>query len=473
MPHVQVINETQLPLHISLRQISPLHYQNNVLPGNKADFHCGRVWFTIEARIDRGGDNDGSYSKFETFAAPVAVTLTVLSLGAGAVYVAAAGGASAAFASVSARVGAAAASHAPTARRLYKYARKGQRVVQIGQVLGIGGGAIAGKRLAEKETPSAEQEGRQKPHTGVSSKVQDEGEQKSQGLLGGLLDWDEKKRVKEAKKVLKGLLEGSVVSSAGWYMGGDRVIRIKGGPRATQLEDILVIETDTLEDFVVTGDEAPASSLHEENGLSQSQGWFGSFRKPKQDKGVKGAAGAEKSACSMTEQDIKDAAASQSDQSAGVETEPQLVEAMDATSLQSPSSSHAPSSISSRASAESLFTRVKRSRAERADRMATLAAKPAAEGPRRELQRSSKTTADAEKEAEESADEVRVLKEMGFTEEQVQRAIKATGRPEDAALAEKEADSLRKGDADGRTQSPRRTGPQRSPSWRRALALQS
>jgi hypothetical protein len=138
----------------------------------------------------------------------VAVTLTALSLGAGAIYVAgaasAAGGMSAAVAAISARVGATAAAQAPTARRLYKYARKGQRVVQIGQVLGIGGGALAGKALAGKGEAGEAPQG----HTEVTSKV---GDGSAKGILGGLLDWDENKRVKEAKKTLKNLLEGSVV----------------------------------------------------------------------------------------------------------------------------------------------------------------------------------------------------------------------------------------------------------------------
>lgn len=157
--------------------------------------------------VDRGDGN--GYTKIDTFAAPVAVTLTALSLGAGAIYVvgaaSAAGGMSAAVAAISARVGATAAAQAPTARRLYKYARKGQRVVQIGQVLGIGGGALAGKALAGKGEAAGEAP---QGHTEVTSKV---GDGSAKGLLGGLLDWDENKRVKEAKKTLKNLLEGSVV----------------------------------------------------------------------------------------------------------------------------------------------------------------------------------------------------------------------------------------------------------------------
>lgn len=90
----------------------------DVLPGEKAEFHVGSVFFTVEARIDQGGTN--GYTRFESVAAPIAITVTVLSLGAGAIYFAgaasAAGGMSAAVAAISARIGATAATHGPTVR---------------------------------------------------------------------------------------------------------------------------------------------------------------------------------------------------------------------------------------------------------------------------------------------------------------------------------------------------------------------
>ena len=247
MPTVTIINDTQVPLHISLRHISPIHFVNNVAPGSPAVFKSvGRVWFTIEARIARGGRDNNEYTLVESFAAPVGVSLCVLSLGAGAVWVAgaatAAGGVGAAITSISARIGATAAAQAPTARRLYKYARQGQHIVQIGQVLGLGGGALLGKKAAEAQLngpAQSELERRQKEQGGKS-----------------WFAWDENARVKEAKKVLKGLLEGSVVSSAGWFMKKDRTIRIKGGPRATEMDGLLVIETDTLEAFEVVSDDS-------------------------------------------------------------------------------------------------------------------------------------------------------------------------------------------------------------------------
>lgn len=244
MPQIIIKNETQVPLHISLRHISPIHFQNNIAPGKAAVFKTGRVWFTIEARIARGGTDDNSYTLIDSIAAPLAVSLCAVSLGAGAVWVAgaatAAGGVTAAVTTISARVGAAAASQAPTARRLYKYARQGQRFVQIGQVIGLGGGALLGKKAAE-----AQQGG---PAKSELERKQDEKGGKS------WFNFEENKKLKEAKKVLKGLLEGSVVHSQGWYFGKDRSIYIRGGPRATEVDGLLIIETDTLEPFEVVSE---------------------------------------------------------------------------------------------------------------------------------------------------------------------------------------------------------------------------
>ncbi len=55
MPTITLVNDTSVPLHISLKQVSPLYYENNVPPsGGKAVFkNVGPVWFTIEARIAR------------------------------------------------------------------------------------------------------------------------------------------------------------------------------------------------------------------------------------------------------------------------------------------------------------------------------------------------------------------------------------------------------------------------------------
>lgn len=275
MPRITIKNETEVPLHIALRHISPIHFINNVAPGQEAVFpHVGRVWFTVEARIARKANmeqNDGKeeeseaeetfssskssnkkekkqkrrqaveknneYTMLQAVAAPVAVSVAALSLGAGAIYVGmaagAAGSVTAALSSISAQVSTAAASQVPTARRLYKYAQKGQKVVQIGQVLGIGGGALLGNRAAIAQS-------RQQNEGQIPEDVHDE--------LTGQADIE---RIKKVKDVLTGLIEKSAVRSHGWYMNRDRVMIIRGGPRAAELDQWLIIETDTVTPFEV------------------------------------------------------------------------------------------------------------------------------------------------------------------------------------------------------------------------------
>ena len=241
MPNVTFINDTQVPLHICLKQVSPLHYANSVPPnGGQATVHTGRVWFTIQARIDRG---DNGYDRFQTYAPIAAVTVGALSLGAGAIYFAgasaAAGGTAAAISAVAARVSATVATHTPTVKRLLKYASKGQTVAKIGQVVGIGGGAIAGAKSAgEKEKD------KQKP---MDQQLKDKAAQAS-------------------KSALRKLLQGSVVSSAGWYIDRDRTIRITGGPHASTADDLLVIETDTTVPFTLVDETGKTVAVGNQDG---------------------------------------------------------------------------------------------------------------------------------------------------------------------------------------------------------------
>ncbi|SAM73115.1 uncharacterized protein UBRO_00072 [Ustilago bromivora] len=238
MPNVIIINDTQVPLHICLKQVSPLHYANSVPPdGGRATMHTGKVWFTIQARIDRG---DNSYDKFQTFAPIAAVTIGALTLGAGAVYFAGAsaagGGTVAAVSAVGARISAAVASHTPTVKRLMKYASKGQTVAKIAQVVGIGGGALASAKGAT---------GKSKP---VEQQLKDKAAQAS-------------------KSALRKLLQGSVVSSAGWYIDRDRTIRITGGPRASVTQDgLLVIETDTTVPFTLVDETGKMVAIGNQDG---------------------------------------------------------------------------------------------------------------------------------------------------------------------------------------------------------------
>ena len=204
-----------------------------------------------------------------------AVSVAVLSLGVGAVYVA---GTAAATGTISGLLGAVSADMAatlPTVRRLYKYAKQGQRIVQIGQVIGIGGGAALTSRLtggggAGGESTPDKEEGKSKWSSwvpGMRGKLnKKKGASKGQPMTEEeLKQLSEQQRAKvqaeeaafaEAEtrstaRALRNLLEGSVLSSHGWLMSSDRTLRIVGGPRAIEVEGFLVIETDTYEPFRV------------------------------------------------------------------------------------------------------------------------------------------------------------------------------------------------------------------------------
>jgi methylmalonyl-CoA mutase cobalamin-binding subunit len=268
MPNVTIVNDTQVPLHIALRHISPIHFVNNVPPGGQAVFkHVGRVWFTIEARIARSAgerkssqddqaphehdlkkkhhDDDDSYRArlrrakenneytiLQSVAAPVAVSVAALSLGAGAIYLgavaSAAGGVSAAVSSTVSSVSASAASQAPTVQRFYKYAMKGYQVAQIGSVVGIGGKALSDSTKQEKAEPAAS--------TTTTTTTT-------------------KEHVNTVKEALGYLITNSAVKSHGWYMKKDRTFRIRGGPKAAELENWVIIETDTLTPFEIVSDD--------------------------------------------------------------------------------------------------------------------------------------------------------------------------------------------------------------------------
>lgn len=159
--------------------------------------------------------------------APIAaVTIGALSLGAGAIYVAAAGGTAAAMASLSARIGASVAAATPTAKRLYKLAQRGQKVARVGQVVGIGGGAAA---------------------TAASKSLEDHA-------------------TSAGKSALKRLLQGSVLSSPGWLMDRDRTFRITGGPRASVVDGLLVIETDTTVPFELKDESGKTVAMGNQDG---------------------------------------------------------------------------------------------------------------------------------------------------------------------------------------------------------------
>lgn len=148
-------------------------------------------------------------------------------------------------------------------------------MVQIGQVIGIGGGAAAAGRAADpkknKKThrmltllssgssiqtatsetqppPPPTEQATQAPAASSASTTlaQDPKDQRSKG-----------KKYAESitSRALRGLLEGSVLKSYGWYTNRDRTLRIVGGPRAAEVDGYLVIETDTFEPFRVVDEE--------------------------------------------------------------------------------------------------------------------------------------------------------------------------------------------------------------------------
>ncbi|KAK0557700.1 hypothetical protein OC846_000267 [Tilletia horrida] len=234
MPQIRIVNDTQVPLHIALTQVGPLHWQNNVEPGQTAVLKPGPVFFTIQARIARGVNNE--YDNLQRFLPIAVVSVSVVTLGVGAVYFAGAYAAAGSASAVAANISAQLATKAPTVRKLYRYARKYQTVARIGNMIGIGGSMLAGTKVVAAEQQQAEEQ-----------------QETQSSLFGGFMrkktKKEEKKQTKESMKILQGLVAGSVVSSPGWYLNRDRTLRIVGGPRATQVDDLLIIETDTLEPF--------------------------------------------------------------------------------------------------------------------------------------------------------------------------------------------------------------------------------
>lgn len=79
--NVSICNLTIVIVNVSLRHISPLYYQNYLLPRQCATFTPGRVWFTVEARIWTNGTND--YNEAQKILLPVGIGLLVPPLAAG------------------------------------------------------------------------------------------------------------------------------------------------------------------------------------------------------------------------------------------------------------------------------------------------------------------------------------------------------------------------------------------------------
>ncbi len=197
------------------------------------------------------------------------MSVAALSFGVGAFYVAGTAAATGSLTALLGSISADAAASAPTVRRLYKYARQGQRVVQIGQVIGIGGGSWLTSKLVGAPPTAAELElaKREKDASSWNPLKRRKGKKSSaKGMseeeLRQLAERQRKRAEEQAEsstaRALKNLLEGSVLSSHAWWLRTDRTLRIVGGPRASEVEGFLVIETDTYEPFLVV-DEAGAT----------------------------------------------------------------------------------------------------------------------------------------------------------------------------------------------------------------------
>lgn len=78
-------------LNIALSQVGPLHYQNEIHPGQCFETTVGKVWFSVEGRI-WNGENDYTY---EDVALPIVNTI-ILSLSIGYAAIGAAIGSAAA-----------------------------------------------------------------------------------------------------------------------------------------------------------------------------------------------------------------------------------------------------------------------------------------------------------------------------------------------------------------------------------------
>ncbi|OCF45060.1 hypothetical protein I317_01111 [Kwoniella heveanensis CBS 569] len=79
MPSCRVTNSTAHPLNICLKQVTALHFENAVEPGQTIKFKPGKVWFTLESLVD-DGTKKSRYSILKS-----AATIALLSLAVGAV----------------------------------------------------------------------------------------------------------------------------------------------------------------------------------------------------------------------------------------------------------------------------------------------------------------------------------------------------------------------------------------------------
>ncbi|KAG2184699.1 hypothetical protein INT43_000612 [Umbelopsis isabellina] len=73
MPYFSITNYTQVPLHIALSHLGPVHYYNNLKPNQTVTLSVGKVWFTIEAKV-ASGENE---YKWHHVAVPIVAATVV------------------------------------------------------------------------------------------------------------------------------------------------------------------------------------------------------------------------------------------------------------------------------------------------------------------------------------------------------------------------------------------------------------
>ncbi|KAI8582253.1 hypothetical protein K450DRAFT_278312 [Umbelopsis ramanniana AG] len=73
MPHFAITNLTNVPLHIALSHLGPVHYYNNLQPNQTVTLSVGQVWFTIEAKV-ASGENE---YKWHHVAVPIVAATVV------------------------------------------------------------------------------------------------------------------------------------------------------------------------------------------------------------------------------------------------------------------------------------------------------------------------------------------------------------------------------------------------------------
>lgn len=55
---VSICNLTFIAVNVALKQLGPLYFANQLMPQDCVTFKPGKVWFTVEARVWKNGNND-------------------------------------------------------------------------------------------------------------------------------------------------------------------------------------------------------------------------------------------------------------------------------------------------------------------------------------------------------------------------------------------------------------------------------